>query len=72
MKAAVFDGQNVSIKEVPIPALGESQVLIQITASGICGTDIAIAKGDLPVPTPISAVTTASERFFPNVYRVKP
>ncbi|NVM17601.1 MAG: alcohol dehydrogenase catalytic domain-containing protein [Candidatus Lokiarchaeota archaeon] len=53
MKAAVFDGQNVSIKEVPIPKLGDSQVLIKIKASGICGTDIAIAKGDLPTPTPI-------------------
>ena len=53
MKAAVFDGQDISIKEVPIPRLGDSQVLIQIKASGICGTDIAIAKGDLPTPTPI-------------------
>lgn len=53
MKAAVFDGQDISIKEVLIPRLGDSQVLIQIKASGICGTDIAIAKGDLPTPTPI-------------------
>ncbi|GAH11201.1 unnamed protein product, partial [marine sediment metagenome] len=53
MKAAVFDGQDISIKEVPIPRLGESQALIQIKASGICGTDIAIVKGDLPTPTPI-------------------
>ncbi len=53
MKAAVFDGQDISIKEVPIPRLGESQVLIKIKTSGICGTDIAIVKGDLPTPTPI-------------------
>ncbi len=53
MKAAVFDGQEISIKEVPIPRLGDSQVLIQIKASGICGTDIAIVTGDLPTPTPI-------------------
>ncbi len=53
MKAAVFDGQNISIKEVPIPKLGDSQVLIKIKASGICGTDIAIVKGDLPTPVPL-------------------
>ncbi|NHJ20994.1 MAG: hypothetical protein EAX91_08635 [Candidatus Lokiarchaeota archaeon] len=53
MKAAVFDGQDISIKEVPIPKLEDSQVLIQIKASGICGTDIAIVKGDLPTPTPL-------------------
>ncbi|GAG99676.1 unnamed protein product, partial [marine sediment metagenome] len=53
MKDAVFDGQKISVKEVPIPKLGDSQVLIQIKASGICGTDIAIVKGDLPTSTPI-------------------
>jgi len=53
MKAAVFDGKAISIKDVPIPHLGDSQVLIQIKASGICGTDIAITKGDLSTPTPL-------------------
>jgi len=53
MRAAVFDGYEISIKEVPIPKLGDSQVLIKIKASGICGTDIAIVKGDLPTPTPL-------------------
>jgi threonine dehydrogenase-like Zn-dependent dehydrogenase len=53
MKAAVFDGQDISIKEVPIPKLGDSQVLIQIKASGICGTDIAIVKGNLLTSTPL-------------------
>ncbi|MFX1289070.1 MAG: zinc-binding dehydrogenase [Promethearchaeota archaeon] len=53
MKAAVYDGQDISIKEVAIPELHESQVLIQVKASGICGTDIAIVKGNLPTPTPL-------------------
>lgn len=53
MRAAVFDGQVISVKDVPIPKLGDSQVLINIKASGICGTDIAIVKGDLPTPTPL-------------------
>ena len=53
MKAAVFDGKEISVTDVPIPKLGDSQVLIQIKASGICGTDIAIVKGHLPTPTPL-------------------
>lgn len=53
MRAAVFDGQDISVKDVSIPKLGDSQVLINIKASGICGTDIAIVKGDLPTPTPL-------------------
>ena len=53
MKAAIFDGQNISVKEVPKPVLEDSQVLIRVKASGICGTDLAIVKGYLPTPTPL-------------------
>ena len=53
MKAAIFDGQDISIKEIPKPELEDSQVLIRIKASGICGTDVAIVKGYLPTPTPL-------------------
>ena len=53
MKAAIFDGKNVSITELPIPKINDNQVLIKVNAVGICGTDIAILKGTLPTPTPI-------------------
>ncbi|MFX0037109.1 MAG: alcohol dehydrogenase catalytic domain-containing protein, partial [Candidatus Hermodarchaeota archaeon] len=53
MKAAVFDGKEISIKVVSKPKIKDSQVLVHVKAAGICGTDIAIVKGDLPVPTPI-------------------
>ena len=53
MKAAVFDGHKIAIKEVPKPELEDSQVLIEVKAAGICGTDIAIVKGYLPTPTPL-------------------
>ena len=53
MKAAVFDGQNISVKEVPKPELEDSQVLIRVKASGICGTDLAIVKGHLLTPIPL-------------------
>ena len=53
MKAAVYDGTEITIKEVPKPVLKDSQVLIKVKSVGICGTDLAIVKGNLPTPTPI-------------------
>ncbi|MFX0164787.1 MAG: zinc-binding dehydrogenase [Candidatus Hodarchaeota archaeon] len=53
MKAAVFDGKEIKIKNVDDPIINDSQVLVRIKAVGICGTDLAIMRGDLPTPTPI-------------------
>ena len=53
MKAAIFDGQDISIKEIPKPELENSQVLIRVKASGVCGTDLAIVRGHLLTPTPL-------------------
>jgi len=53
MNAAVFDGQKIAIKEVPKPEPEDSQVLIQVKAAGICGTDIAIVSGYLSTPIPL-------------------
>ncbi|TFF83806.1 MAG: hypothetical protein EU552_02555 [Promethearchaeota archaeon] len=53
MKAAVFDGNDIKVEEVKIPSLNSSQILIQVKAIGLCGTDLAIVEGHLPTPTPI-------------------
>ncbi|MFX1313034.1 MAG: zinc-binding dehydrogenase [Promethearchaeota archaeon] len=53
MKAAIYDGKELSINEIPRPELSATQVLIQVKAVGICGTDLAIINGSLPTPTPI-------------------
>lgn len=53
MKAALFDGKELSVKEIPIPEPTDTQALIKVKAVGICGTDIAIVKGYLPTPTPL-------------------
>ena len=50
MKAAIFDGTNLQIKEIEQPIILSSQVLIKVMAVGVCGTDRAIISGDLPVP----------------------
>ena len=53
MKAAVYDGTEIAINDVPKPILKNSQVLIKVKSVGLCGTDLAIVKGNLPTPTPI-------------------
>ena len=37
----------------PMPQPGPDQVRIRIRASGVCGTDIHVWMGELPVPLPI-------------------
>ena len=53
MKAAVFNGNKVQIQEKDKPKPKESQVLIDVKAAGICGTDLAIAKGWYKVDPPL-------------------
>jgi len=42
MKAAVFDGENLSIKILLDPKINNTQVLVRVKAVGLCGTDLAI------------------------------
>lgn len=47
MKSAVFYGKHdlrIEEREVPLP--GEREVLIQVKACGVCGTDVHIYEGD--------------------------
>jgi threonine dehydrogenase-like Zn-dependent dehydrogenase len=46
MKAAVFEKVGViKVKQVPVPEIGDSDVLIQVKNTGICGTDWSIYNG---------------------------
>lgn len=50
MKALVFRGKNqVGLEEVPIPRPGLGEVVIRVTLTTICGTDIHIVRGEYPV-----------------------
>jgi len=51
MKAAVVHafGEPLRIEEVPVPVPGRNEILVKITASGVCHTDIHAADGDWPV-----------------------
>ena len=50
MKAAVFiEPGRIALEEKPVPPVGPGDVLIRVTTTTICGTDIHILKGEYPV-----------------------
>ena len=53
MKAIIFNGNEVSLKDVPNPQVDKNQALIHVHSIGVCGTDIAIVNGKLKTPLPI-------------------
>ncbi|MBQ3221593.1 MAG: alcohol dehydrogenase catalytic domain-containing protein [Clostridia bacterium] len=50
MKAAVWLGDNqVEVREVPIPEIGEEEALLKVRAAGVCATDYHIVSGFLKI-----------------------
>ncbi len=55
MKAArVHEPGKIVIDEVPIPRLGEKDVLIKVHRVGICGTDAGVLHGYVPAKFPVT------------------
>ena len=53
MRAFVYTGKNrVDLKEVPIPIPGEDEVVIKVAGCGVCGTDVHIYHGEVPLAKP--------------------
>jgi alcohol dehydrogenase, propanol-preferring len=55
MRAAVVESFTapLELKELPKPAAGPGEIVVQVETSGLCHTDIHAAHGDWPVkPTP--------------------
>ena len=48
MKAAVLHkiGDKLRIEQVPVPAPGRGEVLIKVTACGVCHSDLHAIDGD--------------------------
>jgi len=47
MKSAVFYGKHdLRVEESPVPEVGAEDVLIEVKACGVCGTDVHIYEGD--------------------------
>ena len=54
MKAAVLYGiRDLRLEDVPKPEISDNEVLIRVNASGICGTDIHIYRGEWKTNMPI-------------------
>lgn len=50
MKAAVFvEPGRIVLEDKPIPDVGPNDVLLKVTCTTICGTDVHILKGEYPV-----------------------
>jgi threonine dehydrogenase-like Zn-dependent dehydrogenase len=50
MKAAVFVAPGrIELQERPVPEIGPTEVLLRVTTTTICGTDVHILKGEYPV-----------------------
>jgi propanol-preferring alcohol dehydrogenase len=46
MKAARLEDGTLQIRDVPIPVPGTEEALIRISASGVCHSDLHLARGD--------------------------
>lgn len=47
MKAAVWsDYGKIEMKEVPLPVIGDDEVLLKVRAAGVCVTDLHVYKGE--------------------------
>jgi D-arabinose 1-dehydrogenase-like Zn-dependent alcohol dehydrogenase len=55
MKANVLTAirQPLQTHDLPDPQPGPGQVRIGMRATGVCGTDVHLVNGELPVPLPI-------------------
>jgi len=50
MHAVVFDGSSLAPAEVPQPKPGAGEILIEVSACGVCRTDLHIVDGELTEP----------------------
>lgn len=53
MQSLVLTADGFQISDTPMPALMPGDVRIEVRSVGICGTDLAIWKGDYEIPLPI-------------------
>ena len=54
MKANVLEGQGrIALRTIADPAPREGEVLVRVTHTGVCGTDLKIFDGSIPVGHPL-------------------
>ncbi len=76
MRAAVFLGPGeCEVLERGLPGLQEGEVLVRVEASGVCGTDLHIYKGEFPARFPLIAgheFAGVIEETGPGVEHLRP
>ena len=77
MKVAVAyeAGRPLVLEDLPVPGIGPRDVLVRISASGICHTDLHVIEGKSALPLPIVPGHEACgivEEAGPEVRRAKP
>src|SRR5437588_7047698 len=45
MKALRYQSRTLSVAEMPVPQIDDGEALVRVTLSGICNTDLEIARG---------------------------
>jgi len=74
VKALVYKREGVlAVEDVPVPALGEGEVLVRVAACGVCGTDLKIVQGHYRVDAgriPGHEFAGAVEEVGPGVERI--
>lgn len=55
VRAAVLTAyrQPLEVREYPVPQLGPGEALVRVELAGICGTDVHLWLGQLPIPLPV-------------------
>ncbi|OGL18786.1 MAG: hypothetical protein A3F92_10770 [Candidatus Rokubacteria bacterium RIFCSPLOWO2_12_FULL_71_22] len=54
MKASVLEGPGrIALRTIADPAPREGEVLVRVTHTGVCGTDVKIFDGSIPVRLPL-------------------
>lgn len=76
MRAAVFTEQNgpLSVEDVTPTDPGPRDVVVRVTASGLCHSDLSVINGSLPMPPPAILGHEGAgvvEHVGPEVSRVK-
>ena len=46
-------GTDPRVEEFDVPAPGEGAVVVEVALAGICGTDLHLREGRLPIPIPV-------------------
>lgn len=48
MRALMKQGKELCVSEIPVPAVGERDVLVSVQVAGLCRTDVLVAEGLIP------------------------